>query len=54
VQLVLIVAGHVASIVLLHELVMQRSSPRAAMRSTWVMAAVVSGSIAAAALLVLA
>ena len=53
VQLVLIAVGHVASVVLLHELAMQRLSPRAAMRTTWAMAAVTSASIAAACVLVL-
>ena len=53
VQLVLIAVGHVASVVLLHELAMERLSPRAAMRTTWAMAAVTSASIAAACLLVL-
>ncbi|MET0903358.1 MAG: hypothetical protein ABWZ52_08965 [Acidimicrobiales bacterium] len=54
VQLVLIAVGHLASLVLLHELAMERLSPRAAMRTTWAMAAVTSASIAAACLLVLA
>jgi hypothetical protein len=53
VQLVLIASGHVAAVVALHELALQRLSPRAAMRTTWVMAVVGSGSIMAAALLVL-
>ena len=53
VQLVLIAVGHLASVVLLHELAMERLSPRAAMRTTWAMAAVTSASIAAACLLVL-
>ena len=53
VQLVLIAVGNLASVVLLHELAMERLSPRAAMRTTWAMAAVTSASIAAACLLVL-
>jgi hypothetical protein len=53
VQLVLIGSGHVGALVLLHELALERLSPRAAMRTTWVMAAVASASITAAALLVL-
>jgi hypothetical protein len=53
VQLALIVAGHVASLVLLHELAMERLRPRAAMRTTWAMAVLGSLSITAASLLVL-
>ena len=53
VQLALIAVGHVASVVLLHELAMERLAPRAAMRTTWVMAAVCSASITAACMLVL-
>ena len=52
-QLALIAVGHVASVVLLHELAMERLAPRAAMRTTWVMAAVCSASITAACMLVL-
>ena len=52
-QLALIVTGHVASLVLLHELAMERLTPRAAMRTTWAMAVLGSLSIAAACLLVL-
>ena len=53
-QALLLAAGHIASVVLLHELAMQRLSPRAAMRTTWTMAAVSSVSIAAACVLVFA
>ena len=53
VQLALIVTGHVASLVLLHELAMERLSPRSAMRTTWAMAVLGSLSISAASLLVL-
>ena len=53
VQMVLIAAGHVASVVVLHELAMQRLSPRAAMRTTWAMAGVCSASVTAACMLVL-
>ena len=53
IQLVLVTVGHLAAVVLLHELAMERLSPRAAMRTTWAMAAVTSASIAAACLLVL-
>ena len=52
-QLALIATGHVATLVLLHELAMERLSPRAAMRTTWAMAVVGSLSIVAACLLVL-
>jgi hypothetical protein len=52
-QLALIAVGHVATLVLLHELAMERLSPRAAMRTTWAMAALGSLSITAACLLVL-
>ncbi|MFL6204040.1 MAG: hypothetical protein ACJ739_01690 [Acidimicrobiales bacterium] len=52
-QLVLIGAGHAVSVVLLHELAMERLPPRAAMRTTWVMAVVTSASIVAACMLVL-
>ena len=52
-QLALIAVGHVATLVLLHELAMERLSPRAAMRTTWAMAVLGSLSIAAACLLVL-
>jgi hypothetical protein len=52
-QLALLAVGHVASVVLLHELALQRLSPRAAMRTTWTMAAVTSASLAAACVLVL-
>jgi hypothetical protein len=53
VQLALIGAGHVLTVVLLHELAMERLAPRAAMRTTWVMAGVTSASIVAACMLVL-
>jgi hypothetical protein len=53
-QVALIAAGHVGSVVLLHELALERLPARAAMRATWSMAAVASASITAAALLVLA
>jgi len=52
-QLALISAGHIASVVLMHELVLERLSPRAAMRTTWVMAGVTCASITAACMLVL-
>ena len=52
-QLALIAAGHIGSVVLLHELAMERLSPRAAMRTTWAAATLASLSIAAALLLVL-
>ena len=52
-QLALIAVGHVVTVVLLHELAMERLSPRAAMRTTWAMAVVGSASITAACLLVL-
>ena len=52
-QLALIAVGHVATLVLLHELAMERLSPRAAMRTTWAMAVLGSLSITAACLLVL-
>jgi hypothetical protein len=52
-SLVLITVGHVVAIVWLHELSLQRLSPRAAMRTTWTMAGAVSLSIVAACLLVL-
>jgi hypothetical protein len=53
VQLLLIGAGHVVSLVLFHELAMERLSPRAAMRTTWVTAGVLGLSATAACLLVL-
>jgi hypothetical protein len=52
-QLALIAVGHVATLVLLHELAMERLSPRGAMRTTWAMAVLGSLSITAACLLVL-
>ena len=52
-QLALIATGHVATLVLLHELAMERLSARAAMRTTWAMAVLGSLSIIAACLLVL-
>ena len=39
-QLALIAVGHVVAVVLLHELALERLSPRAAMRTTWAMAVV--------------
>jgi hypothetical protein len=51
-QILLLGAGHVASVVLLHELALERLSARMAMRATWTMAAVTSASLAAAAWLV--
>ena len=51
-QLLLLAVGHVAAVVLLHELALERLSPRAAMRTTWAMAVLGSLSITAAALLV--
>ncbi len=53
VQLALIAAGHVGSVVLLHELALERLPARAAMRTTWAMALVASASITAATMLVL-
>ncbi len=53
VQVACIGAGHVAAVVLLHELALERLPARAAMRTTWAMAVAASASIAAAALLVL-
>jgi hypothetical protein len=53
-QVALIAAGHVASVVLLHELALERLPARAAMLTTTSMAAVAGLSITAAALLVLA
>ena len=52
-QLVLISLGHVVSLVLFHELAMERLSPRSAMRTTWTTAAVLGASATAASLLVL-
>jgi len=52
-QVAFITVGHVATIVLLHELAMERLSPRAAMRTTWAAATLASLSIAAALMLVL-
>ena len=52
-QLALIAAGHIGSVVLMHELALERLSLRAAMRTTWVMAGVTSASIVAACMLVL-
>jgi hypothetical protein len=53
VQVVLIVGGHVASLLVLHELALERLPVRAAMRTTWAMAAAASVSTAAAVVLVL-
>lgn len=52
-QLGLLVLGHVAAVVLVHDAALGRLRRRAAMRVTWVMAVALSGSITAAALLVL-
>lgn len=52
-QLIVLVAGHVATVVLLHETALGLLRRRPAMRATWAMAAVAAGSITAAALLVL-
>jgi hypothetical protein len=54
VQLACIAVGHVASLVLLHELALERLPARAAMRTTWAMAGVAAASITAAAVLVFA
>jgi hypothetical protein len=54
VQLACIAVGHIASVVLLHELALERLPARAAMRTTWAMAVVAAASITAAAVLVLA
>jgi hypothetical protein len=51
-QILLLGVGHVVSVVLLHELALERLSARMAMRATWAMAAVTSASLAAAAVLV--
>ena len=52
-QVALIAAGHIASVVALHELALERLPARAAMRTTWAMAAVAGASTAAAVVLVL-
>jgi hypothetical protein len=52
-QVALIAVGHAATLVLLHELAMERLSPRAAMRTTWAAAVLASLSIIAALVLVL-
>jgi hypothetical protein len=48
-----LVVGHAAGIVLLHDTALARLRRRAAMRGTWAMAGACSASITAAALLVL-
>lgn len=52
-QLVLLVTGHVASVVVLHDVALGLLRRRPAMRATWAMATLAAGSITAAALLVL-
>jgi hypothetical protein len=52
-QVTLLVVGHVAAVVLLHDVALRALRRRAAMSTTWGMAAVTSGSIVGAALLVL-
>jgi len=52
-QLVVLVAGHVATVVLLHDTALGLLRRRPAMHTTWAMAVVAAGSITAAALLVL-
>lgn len=52
-QLVVLVVGHVATVVLLHDTALGLLRRRPAMRTTWAMAAVASASITGAALLVL-
>jgi hypothetical protein len=52
-QLALLVAGHVAAVVVLHDTALTMLSRRAAMRTTWAMTALASASVAAGVLLVL-
>ena len=52
-QLALLVAGHVGAVVLLHDTALGLLRRRPAMRTTWAMAVAATGSITAAALLVL-
>ncbi len=54
VQLALLIVGHVATVVLLHDRALAVLRRRPAMVATWAMAVVAAGSITAAALLVLA
>ena len=53
VQVAIIAAGHVAAVVTLHEMALERLPGRAAMRTTWAMAVVAGASTAAAVVLVL-
>jgi hypothetical protein len=53
VQLGVLVVGHVAAIVLLHDTALALRRPRPAMQATWTMAVAASASITGAALLVL-
>jgi hypothetical protein len=52
-QVGLLAAGHVATLVLIHDAALRALRRRDAMTTTWGMAAVASGSIVGAALLVL-
>jgi hypothetical protein len=51
-QLVLLAAGHVATVVVFHVTALGLLRRRSAMRATWTMATVAAGSIVASALLV--